>query len=100
MLDGVNISRVTDFMASNFQACRCRVDADSENGRNLRQRISLNFFQEKYVTVSLGKPEGSQNGALESAWAIESRHRFPDVRGPMHQQAGSNSVDGTHLPEE
>lgn len=100
MLDGVSISRVTDFIASNFQACRCRVDADSENGRDLRQRISLNFLQEKHVTVSLGEPEGSQNGALESAWAVESRHRFPDVRGPVHQQAVSNSVDGTQLPEE
>ena len=67
MLHAVGISRMTDFTASDFQACQSRIDADSENGCDLRERISLNFFQEKYVPVSLRKFEGSQDRALECA---------------------------------
>ena len=61
-LNGVGIIPVTDFTAGALQAHQRRIDADSEHGRDLRQRVSLNIFQEKHVAVSLGQPEGTQQG--------------------------------------
>jgi hypothetical protein len=71
-LHGVGISQVTDFTAGGFPPRQRCIDADSENGRDLCQRMPLNFLQQKHVAISLGQFEGSQYGALESAGLVHS----------------------------
>lgn len=68
-----------DFAAGALQAHHHRVGADSEYGRDLREAVSLNFFQQKHIPVSLGQFEGSEYQALESSGAFQSGHRLPDV---------------------
>jgi len=58
---------VTDFAARALPPRQRRVDADSKNGRDLHQRVSLNFFQQKHVAVALPQSEGAKDQALESA---------------------------------
>jgi hypothetical protein len=70
---------MTDFTVSALQSPQRRTDADSENGRDLSQGISLNFFQEKHVAVSLGQFEGSQDRTLEGAGSLQSRRRSAGV---------------------
>jgi hypothetical protein len=50
---------------------RC-VDADSEKGRDLGQGVSLNLFQQKHLSMSLGQLKGSEDRALESSWTLQS----------------------------
>jgi hypothetical protein len=54
MLHGRGVSQMTDFTVSALQSPKRRVDADSENSRDLSQVISLNFFEEKHVAISFG----------------------------------------------
>src|ERR1700740_2993558 len=72
-LHSLGISQVTDFAARALPPRQRRVDADSENGRDLHQRVSLNFFQQKHVAVALPQPEGAKDQALESARRVRSR---------------------------
>ena len=79
---GLGSSRVTDFPAGALQPHQCRIDADSEYGRDLRQRVSLNFFQQKHVAVSLGQSEGTQQGELKSARLFQSASPGGVLRSP------------------
>lgn len=45
-------------------------DADSEEGRDLSQGVSLNLFQQKHFAMSLGQLKGSEDRALESPWML------------------------------
>jgi hypothetical protein len=66
------ISQVTDFTARAFPSHPRSVDADSEKGRDLRQSVSLNLFQQEYLSMSLGQLEGPEDRALESPWSPQS----------------------------
>jgi hypothetical protein len=66
--NGAGISQVTDFTAGALPSHPRCVDADSEKGRDLRQGVSLDFFQQKYLSMSLGQFKGSQDRALERPW--------------------------------
>jgi hypothetical protein len=66
--NGAGISQGTDFTAGALPSHPRCVDADSEKGRDLRQGVPLDFFQQKYLSMSLWQFKGSQDRALESPW--------------------------------
>ena len=64
------ICHVPDFTAGALPPQPRRGYADSEKGRDLRQGVSLNLLQQKYLSMSLGQLKGSQDRALESPWML------------------------------
>jgi len=66
--NGAGIPQGTDFTAGALPSHPRCVDADSEKGRDLRQSVPLNLFQQKYLSMSLGQLKGSEDRALESPW--------------------------------
>lgn len=89
---------MTNFAVGPSQANDRLVDADSESRCDLGQRVSLNFFQEKYIAVGLAQSEGSQDRALESSWTLQSGDGFPDFREQNRRcRAASNCVAGFHI---
>jgi hypothetical protein len=74
---GVGISQVPDLTAGAFQPHPCCLDADSENGRDLHQGVSLNILQQKHLPMILGQLEGPEDGALKGPWPVESNNGSP-----------------------
>ena len=66
--NGAGIPQGTDFTAGALPSHPRCVDADSEKGRDLRQSVPLNLFQQKYLSMSFGQLKGSEDRALESPW--------------------------------
>jgi hypothetical protein len=69
---GAGISQVTDFTAGALPSHPRGVDADSEKGRDLRQGVSLNLFQQKDVPMSLGQLKRPEDRALEHTWPLQT----------------------------
>jgi hypothetical protein len=63
---------VPDFTAGAFPSHPRCIDADSEKGRDLRQGVSLNLFQQKHLSMSPGQLKGSEDRALKGAWSVQS----------------------------
>ena len=74
---GAGISQVPDFTAGALQSHPCRVDADSEYGRDLRQRMPLDILQQKYLAMTLRQLKRSQDRALKSSWLLQTGYRSP-----------------------
>ena len=70
--NGAGISQGTDFTAGALPSHPRCVDADSEKGRDLRQGVSLDFFQEKDLSMSLGQLKRPEDRALEHTWPLQS----------------------------
>ncbi len=75
--NGAGIPQGSDFTAGALPSHPRCVDADSEKGRDLRQSVSLNLFQQKYLSMSPGKLKGSEDGALERPWTLQPGDRSP-----------------------
>jgi hypothetical protein len=69
---GVGISQVTDFTTGALPSYPRSVDADSEKGRDLRQSMSLDLFQQKYLSMSLRQLKRPEDRALERPWPLQS----------------------------
>jgi hypothetical protein len=69
---GAGISQVTDFTAGALPPHPRCVDADSEKGRDLRQSMSLDLFQQKHLSMSLGQLKRPEDRALERPWPLQS----------------------------
>jgi hypothetical protein len=69
--NGAGISQGTDFTAGALPSHPRCVDADSKKGRDLRESVSLNLFQQKYLSMSLGQLKCSEDRALESPWSLQ-----------------------------
>jgi hypothetical protein len=74
---GAGIFQGTDFTAGALPSHPRGVDADSEKGRDFRQSMSLDLFQQKYLSMSLGQLKGSKDRALESPRPLQPRNRPP-----------------------
>jgi hypothetical protein len=68
--NGAAISQLTDFTAGALPSHPRCVDADSEKGRDLRQSVPLNLFQQKYLSMSLGQFKRPEDRALERPWPL------------------------------
>jgi hypothetical protein len=75
--NGAGISQGTDFTAGALPSHPRCVDADSEKGRDLRESVSLNLFQQKYLTMSLGQLKRSEDRALESPRPLQPQNGLP-----------------------
>ena len=69
---GAGISQLPDFTAGALPSHPRCVDADPEKGRDLRQGVSLNLFQQKDLAMSLGQLKGSEDRALESPGPLQT----------------------------
>jgi hypothetical protein len=74
---GAGIFQETYFTAGALPSHPHCVDADSEKDRDLCQSVSLNLFQQKYLSMSLGQLKGSKDRALESPRPLQPRNRPP-----------------------
>lgn len=74
---GAGILQVTDFTAGALPSHPRGIDADSEKGRDLRQSVSLNLFQQKHISMSPGQLKGSEDRALERPWTLQPGDRPP-----------------------
>jgi hypothetical protein len=70
--NGAGISQGTDFTAGALPSHPRCVDADSEKGRDLRQSVPLNLFQQKYLSMSLRQLKRPEDRALEGSRPLQS----------------------------
>jgi len=69
---GAGIFQETYFTAGALPSHPHCVDADSEKGRDLCQSVSLNLFQQKYLSMSLGQFKRPEDRALEGSRPLQS----------------------------
>jgi len=87
---------MTDFAARAFPASQRRIDADSENVRDLRERVSLNLFQQKHVAFSLTQLESPEDRRLERARTVKFGRVCSDWRPAVRLGAASNCMVVAH----
>jgi hypothetical protein len=69
---GAGIFQGTDFTAGALPSHPRGVDADSEKGRDFRQSMPLDLFQQKYLSMGLGQFKRPEDRALEHTWPLQS----------------------------
>lgn len=69
---GAGMFQEPDFTAGALPSHPRGVDADFEKGRDLRQSVSLDLFQQKHLPMSLGQLQCPEDRALERPRRLQS----------------------------